>query len=146
MTREEILKQALVEINEPNIHKNVVERWAQFKREPSTKAILNGMELYKDQELLELSEKYEKLQQDYEALQSDKDPYRDLGVYDSLDAVNKKYNELEESYRQSLTSTTEKYNKLKGAFEWLLTEHRFTLGFTEYDANQLEIRAGLKED
>jgi hypothetical protein len=46
MTREEILKDSLLAINDRNIRKNVGDRWDQFNREDSSKAIYDAMRQY----------------------------------------------------------------------------------------------------
>jgi hypothetical protein len=49
MTKEEILKHKLLATGDSNIKKNVGDRWGQFNREVSTKAIYDAMSDYAQQ-------------------------------------------------------------------------------------------------
>ena len=56
-TAEEILKDSLSELNDFNINKNVVDRWEQFKREKSTKAIIKSINEARKECIEECAEK-----------------------------------------------------------------------------------------
>lgn len=117
MDKEEILKPY---IDGFNVHKNEA---------------LFCMEAYKDQELSELQEKYNQLEERNLELENQKDPYRDLLLYDSLELQKSRYDKLEEAFRELLTYVDERNATIDST--WYMFNQEFLYKWTT--------KAGLKE-